>query len=100
MMDGKRCSKCGEVKPLSEFTKDKGNRDGLDYWCRACKSKHAAAYYRSEAGQASYRRCNKRWAEKHPDDVINYLADYINSVDTFGDVRAATDFPRKGSVVL
>lgn len=33
----KRCWHCKETKPLSEFTKDRRNKDGLSGICRACK---------------------------------------------------------------
>lgn len=32
----KRCSHCGELKPLSEFNKDKSKKDGYNAWCRCC----------------------------------------------------------------
>lgn len=32
----KRCSKCGEVKPLAEFWRDKNGKDGYEYRCKAC----------------------------------------------------------------
>ena len=35
-MDGKKCTKCGEVKPLDEFSKNSRNNDGLNYRCREC----------------------------------------------------------------
>lgn len=34
--DTKRCSKCGETKPLDEFGKDKKSPDGKNYWCKPC----------------------------------------------------------------
>jgi 5-methylcytosine-specific restriction endonuclease McrA len=33
----KRCSKCGETKPTDAFYKNKGRKDGLCPWCKACK---------------------------------------------------------------
>jgi hypothetical protein len=33
----KRCSKCGEVKPVEEFNKDKSKKDGRQGYCRACQ---------------------------------------------------------------
>lgn len=36
----KICSKCGESKPLSEFYKNKYNKDGLAYSCKVCRRKH------------------------------------------------------------
>lgn len=32
----KQCSKCGETKPLSEFHRDRTNRDGRHSWCAVC----------------------------------------------------------------
>jgi hypothetical protein len=32
----KRCSKCGEEKPLAEFGKNKSRRDGLQSYCKSC----------------------------------------------------------------
>lgn len=32
----KRCTKCGEEKPLSEFHRDARTRDGLRCWCKVC----------------------------------------------------------------
>jgi hypothetical protein len=32
----KRCRKCGDEKPLSDFSPDKKNLDGKKGWCKAC----------------------------------------------------------------
>jgi hypothetical protein len=34
----KICSKCGRELPLSEFTKNKSRKDGLQAWCKSCRS--------------------------------------------------------------
>jgi len=34
----KQCSKCEELKPLSDFHKDKSCKDGLARWCKQCKA--------------------------------------------------------------
>ena len=36
MSDVKKCSKCGEVKSVSDFNKRKSTKDGLAYQCRTC----------------------------------------------------------------
>jgi len=36
-MDGKRCTKCGEVKPIEDFNKDKTKKDGLYPACKPCR---------------------------------------------------------------
>jgi hypothetical protein len=33
----KLCAKCNQLKPLSEFHKDKSCKDGLSSWCKECK---------------------------------------------------------------
>lgn len=33
----KRCARCGEDKPESEFSADKTKKDGLDCCCKQCK---------------------------------------------------------------
>ena len=34
----KKCTKCGEVKPLTLFSKDKSYKDGHHTWCKKCKN--------------------------------------------------------------
>lgn len=36
----KWCPKCKDLKDPSEFCKDKGKPDGLNAWCRKCRSAH------------------------------------------------------------
>ena len=44
-MADKRCTKCGSVKPLSEFYKCSGNHDGLKGMCKICVKQQHAQYY-------------------------------------------------------
>ena len=34
----KKCTKCRRELPLSEFTKHKSRRDGLQCWCKSCRN--------------------------------------------------------------
>lgn len=36
VMKTKKCSQCGEVKPITEFCKAKNQHDGLQGWCKKC----------------------------------------------------------------
>lgn len=36
----KRCSKCGDKKLFSEFSKSKDAKDGLQSWCKKCYKEH------------------------------------------------------------
>lgn len=42
-MDYKICTKCGKELPLSEFHKNKRNKDGYEYQCKECRNKQMAA---------------------------------------------------------
>lgn len=33
----KRCSRCNTTKPLTDFDKHKGNKDGYQYTCKQCR---------------------------------------------------------------
>ena len=48
----KRCSSCKVEKDLSEFHKDKRNKDGLHYACKDCRN----VYHTSETGKAYKRK--------------------------------------------
>jgi len=37
MEESKRCTKCGEVKPLTEFSRNKNTKDGLHSACKKCE---------------------------------------------------------------
>jgi hypothetical protein len=41
----RRCSTCGESKPLTNFYKDKRARDGYGYSCKPCAKARARANY-------------------------------------------------------
>jgi flagellar biosynthesis GTPase FlhF len=40
----KKCSKCGEVKPLTEFYKHESTKDRLFTYCKVCKNKQNKEY--------------------------------------------------------
>lgn len=43
-METKKCTKCGESKPVSNFQNIRRNRDGLHTQCNACVSENVANY--------------------------------------------------------
>ena len=90
----KECPCCGKLKSLTEFNKNRGNKDGLQQYCRvwqsavtrrwqsANKDKHNAAamrYYYSERGQM-YRELHKEelkayhkeWRKQNPTKYMEY----------------------------
>ena len=63
----KRCSTCGETKPLAEFHKNKRRPDGLQERCKTCRRAH---YYKPE-----------QWLSKREYDQARRveLADQMNA---------------------
>jgi len=43
-MKSKQCSKCKEVKPVTEFYHDKNRKDGHCYWCKGCIKSYQKPY--------------------------------------------------------
>ena len=61
----KQCSKCGEVKTLEVFSRDRRTRDGRMSWCKACHAEYLRTpgyrelkrrYDQSVAGRGSQRQ--------------------------------------------
>ena len=62
----KRCSKCGQVKPLAEFACDRTKPTGRTAYCRACMAEYRAAnrrhiVARTRRYQAANRDSVLRW---------------------------------------
>lgn len=90
MADLKQCSKCRNIKPVSEFSKLSSSSDGLQYKCKACAKAYRDAridevrrigreYYADnrdtlrEKARVAYRENpqkfldrNRGWAERNP----------------------------------
>jgi len=65
-MKTKKCSKCGEVKPVSEFSKDKNRKDGLQRQCKSC----AKQYYQD------HREENKQYNQDYREEKKQYHRQY------------------------
>jgi hypothetical protein len=79
-MDKKKCSKCKEVKNISEFSRDIGNNDGYRSSCKTCKKKSDFEYRvnNKEKLKTKYKERSKPIIEKNRlkkeksvDDLIN-----------------------------
>jgi hypothetical protein len=58
----RKCSKCGIIKSISEFSKDKKYEDGLDSQCKICK-----------------RKKTKDWVLKNLDHINKYSREYLKN---------------------
>jgi 5-methylcytosine-specific restriction endonuclease McrA len=81
--ESKRCTKCGESKPLGDFTPNRRASQGVNNWCKPCYNAYSAAHYRENIEkrreQARTLRArnaeksiekNRRWREANPDYYI------------------------------
>jgi 5-methylcytosine-specific restriction endonuclease McrA len=74
-MDGsKRCNKCGESKPLSDFSKDRSARDGRQGRCKPCAKAAHKEYY--EANAENIRARTRRHYESNREKRVEYSRQY------------------------
>lgn len=64
----KRCPRCGETKPISEFDKNRANSSGISSWCKTCKYEENRD--RKKNNRTKYREIDKahhyKWVDAHP----------------------------------
>ena len=58
MSETKVCSKCGRILPVDNFYKDSKAKDGLQCWCKGCKSEHNQTH-RQHYNQYHKEYCNQ-----------------------------------------
>jgi len=66
-MKGKRCSKCGKVKKLGKFDRNKNMKDGHNYRCKKCMKE----YSQSGKGKEARKRYNQ--SEKRKESWRQYF---------------------------
>jgi hypothetical protein len=75
----KRCPKCGDMKPLSDFTPDKTKASGYASRCKPCDAARSKDYYQRTNGakaKARYRADpEKRKAQSAAARKASYAAD-------------------------
>jgi len=65
-MQTKQCTKCGEVKVLNEFNKDKSCKYGVRSQCKICRKQ-----YRQENNEHEKQRL-KKWREENKERIRQY----------------------------
>ncbi len=75
-MDEKACRLCGETKPLSEFHRANGMKDGHRNECKTCFRRAARARYHADPQKAI--ASVKRWQEDNAEHLRAYRAEYRN----------------------
>ena len=64
MNETKQCPRCGEEKPLTEFTRNRTRPDGWQSWCKPCDAEYAREYREENREEMverdrEYNRCVK-----------------------------------------
>ena len=59
----KRCSHCKEIKPTSEFHKNRSTSDGLSGWCKSCNIATAKAYSQTKKGKEVKHRTARTYSQ-------------------------------------
>jgi len=66
-VQSKQCTKCGERKPLEEFSRSKQSKDGYAWACRACRrAANLADYYRNRERR---QEVSREWKAANLDQV-------------------------------
>lgn len=68
------CTKCGEIKPFSEFQKRKSRPSGLSSHCKACRGAANKEYVRSNAERI--RELRAEYCVRQADKIKAYQAQY------------------------
>jgi hypothetical protein len=70
----KRCKKCGELKPLTEFHRATGMADGHRSECKECHRVRMRAWYQANRERAIAEV--KRWQQENKDQLHAYRKQY------------------------
>lgn len=72
--DSKVCSRCGEGKPLGEFSHSLKSKDGYNGWCRVCFIQYKREYYVKNAEKM--RSHSRNWSHQHRDVCRSNLREW------------------------
>jgi hypothetical protein len=90
----KKCKKCSEEKPLTEYCKRKGEKDGLHRYCKGCMNGEFGSYYnttRKYTGKDyynQYRKENKEYFNTYSNQHYHENKDYYRE---YNNIRSAND---------
>jgi 5-methylcytosine-specific restriction endonuclease McrA len=63
----KRCSRCKETKPLTEFYSDKKEKDGLSFYCKDCDKAYQSNWAKNNREKINARK--KKYASENHDKL-------------------------------
>lgn len=83
----KKCSRCGECKPLDQFTKNSRISDGLSIHCTTCKKLFKLEYKKRHPDRV--KQSKKNFQDKNPDYMKNYMKEYREGYKPIRNAREA-----------
>lgn len=94
----KACTKCGEMKPLTEFTKNKHTRDGLNCWCKTCANEHTKRFRKTPSGIYTAIKGRSKFYKRKPFDLSR--ARFIEWYNAQPRVCVYCDIPEEHTYML
>jgi hypothetical protein len=73
----KQCSKCGEVKPLNSFNKDKRKKNGLRASCKICQESRNKKYRQNNRSKLS--QYNKEYYQNNHGRLLQHSKKYYQN---------------------
>lgn len=86
--DPKRCVKCGEVKPLSEFTIHNREKGQHRNFCHECEKAWIRKYHKTPQGKEK----RKKWVDQNKEKIEEYKEVYRNDPEK---TKASKKYHRK-----
>jgi hypothetical protein len=82
----KKCSKCGKIKDVQEFCKNKRMNDGLNYTCRVCRAEISVEYRKNNKERlveynTQYYKNNKERIDGTAAEYSKNTFHYISLID-------------------
>lgn len=84
----KWCYKCKQWKPLSEFSKDKTKKDGLQRMCKGCQNQYYTAnrehmLERQKQYNADNAERLKQWRDDNAEHIKQYKKQYYATIEGY-----------------
>lgn len=76
-MDRKKCAKCGSVKPLNEFVKNRNKKGGFSSYCIQCERERAAEWRKNHSDRKS--ASNRAWYKNNARKVCEKIKNIRHS---------------------
>jgi hypothetical protein len=67
MADSKKCSRCGQTKPVSDFGRNRWAFDDCQYWCKVCMRAYHQERLANPEKLKHHREAAKSWNAENPE---------------------------------